>query len=174
VPYICGNCKPAQTPDGSLVMSRGKRFESARRLFVSPAKRARTEIPHVCVGSFVSSRLSQSLVPCLGVPQVVAGTADDVGDSSGIDRLTEYPGFDECGTVEKASPKCREAEFCELRVDGVIGSSPRVAETGDTTFLARAYTAHPRRCDGSSSPEKEMLLLSERGRRGKRRQGARC
>jgi hypothetical protein len=102
------------------------------------------------------------------------GTADGVGDSSGIDRLTEYPGFDECGTVEKASPKCREAEFCELRVDGVIGSSPRVAETGDTTFLARAYTAHPRRCDGSSSPEKEMLLLSERGRRGKRRQGARC
>src|SRR5829696_969267 len=35
-----------------------------------------------------------------------------------------YPGFGGCGTVEKASPKCREAEFCELRVDGVLGSTP--------------------------------------------------
>ncbi len=33
------------------------------------------------------------------------------------------PGFGGCGTVEKASPKCRENEFCELRLGGVLGSS---------------------------------------------------
>ena len=34
------------------------------------------------------------------------------------------PGFGGCGTVEKASPKCREAEFYELRIDRILGSSP--------------------------------------------------
>src|SRR5215208_545913 len=35
------------------------------------------------------------------------------------------PGFGGCGTVEKASPRCREAAFSEdeLRHNGVLGSS---------------------------------------------------
>ena len=42
----CGICKPVQNPathDRSLVMSRGKRFESARRLLVFPANPLKTK-----------------------------------------------------------------------------------------------------------------------------------
>src|SRR5215217_3842421 len=56
---------------------------------------------------YVSSRLSQSLVPCLGVLQVVAG----------------HSSLRRCGTVEKASPECREGEYCELRMYRVLRSS---------------------------------------------------
>ena len=43
------------------------------------------------------------------------GTAVGAGESSGIDRLRDVPGFRGCGTVEKASPKCREAAVSEVR-----------------------------------------------------------
>jgi hypothetical protein len=32
-------------------------------------------------------------------------------------------GFGECGIVEKTPPECPEDRFCELRIDGVLGSS---------------------------------------------------
>jgi hypothetical protein len=62
---------------GLLRMSRGKRFESARRLSDFPANlmkmnRSRHEHRGLCQ-QYVSSRLSQSLVLGIGVIQVVAG-----------------------------------------------------------------------------------------------------
>jgi hypothetical protein len=44
---------------------------------------------------------------------LLQGSAGGVGESSGIDRLTDVP-------------ECREEEeFCELRLYGVLGSSRR-------------------------------------------------
>jgi hypothetical protein len=56
---------------------RGKRFESARRLYILPAKPVKTksvrpEHRGLCQQN-VSSRLSESLVLCIGVIQVCVG-----------------------------------------------------------------------------------------------------
>jgi len=58
-------------------------------------------------GGFVSSRLypeasSLASVCC----NCLWGIAGDVGGSSGMDRLTDVPGFWRDGTVEKAPPEC--------------------------------------------------------------------
>jgi hypothetical protein len=50
-----------------------------------------------------------------------------------------YPGFGGRGTVEKASPKCREAEFCDLRVDGVLRSSALYLCENFTNALRTGY-----------------------------------
>jgi hypothetical protein len=79
-------------------MSRGKRFESARRLSDFPAKPVKTRSPRCsCRGlcqQYVSSRLypkaSSSVLACY---KWLKGIAGGVGESSGIERLTDVPGF---------------------------------------------------------------------------------
>jgi hypothetical protein len=78
-------------------MSRGKRFESARRLSFLPANSAKTKsLRSSCrtlCQQYVSSRLlSQSLVPlALACYKWLQGTAGGVGKPSGVDRLTDVP-----------------------------------------------------------------------------------
>jgi hypothetical protein len=76
---LCGICKPLQlsvTTDRALVAVAGKRFESARRLSILPAKPLKTKSPRhehrALCQQYVSSRVSQSLVPCIGLLRVVA------------------------------------------------------------------------------------------------------
>jgi hypothetical protein len=51
------------------------------------------------------------------------GTVGGVGESSGIDHLSDVPGFDGCGTVHKAPPEFLEDRFCELRIETVRKAS---------------------------------------------------
>ena len=54
----CGFCNPLQgteIPLVSLVMSRGKRFESARRLFIFPANSVKNEKPTMLVSRALSA-----------------------------------------------------------------------------------------------------------------------
>src|SRR5688572_10755188 len=44
-------------------MSRGKQFESARRLFIFPANPVKTKSPRLNIGGFVSSRSAEDLTP---------------------------------------------------------------------------------------------------------------
>jgi hypothetical protein len=56
----------------------------------------------------------------LAFSEWLQGTAGGVGESSGIDRLTDVP---ESGWVRRRrSPECRDADYCELRHDGVLGT----------------------------------------------------
>jgi hypothetical protein len=99
--YLSGFCKCVQsleTPRISLVMSRGKRFESARRLSDFPANPVKTRSPRCsCRGlcqQYVSSRLSQSFVLGIGVLQGVAGYSRWCRRILyGIYRLSDVPGF---------------------------------------------------------------------------------
>jgi hypothetical protein len=43
------------------------------------------------------------------------------------------PSLGGCGTVERASPECREVECCELRPNGVLGSSSIIMAGAPTT-----------------------------------------
>ena len=76
---------------------------------------------------FVSGALSavdypKALSLTLAFSEWLQGTAGGVGESSGIDRLTDVP---ESGWVQRRRlPECRDADYCELRRDGVLGSSP--------------------------------------------------
>src|SRR5215212_6691664 len=93
-----------------------------------PANPVKTTLPRCsCRGlcqQYVSSRLcTESSSPALACYKWLQGAAVGAGESSGIDRLTECPGFGGCSTVDKTSPKCREAEFLEVRLNGVLRSS---------------------------------------------------
>jgi hypothetical protein len=75
----------------------GQRIGSARRLSFLPANCAKTKSPRhehrgLCQ-QYVSNRLSESLVPCIGVLQAFAGHGvGGVGaSSSSVDRLTDVP-----------------------------------------------------------------------------------
>jgi hypothetical protein len=72
---------------------------------------------------YVSSRLSRTLVPCVGVLQVVAGTAGGVGESSGIERLTDVPEFRRVLHRRKTFAECLVDEYSELLLYRVLGSS---------------------------------------------------
>src|SRR5829696_5993465 len=62
--------------NSKLVMRLGQRFESARRLTFFPARPLKRRSPREsCRGlcqQYVSSRVSQSLIPCIGELQAVA------------------------------------------------------------------------------------------------------
>ena len=87
------------TPDASLVMRWDQRFESARRLSLSPAKSVKTESllaeHRELRQQYVSSRLlslsasSRAPVCC----KWLQGIAGGVGGSSSMDRWTDVPGF---------------------------------------------------------------------------------
>ncbi len=51
------------------------------------------------------------------------GTAGGVGESSGIDRLTDVPGFRRVRHRRKSFAQVREAEFYELRIDLILRRS---------------------------------------------------
>jgi hypothetical protein len=101
-PYASGR---ARTCASKLVMRLGQRFESARRLSFLPAKLVKKALGSL-VGGFGSSRLSQSLIPCVGVSQMAAG------HSRWRSPILWYGPFDRCawvfggcGIVEKAPPQ---------------------------------------------------------------------
>jgi hypothetical protein len=54
-----------------------------------------------------------------------------------MDRLTDVPGFGGHGIVEEAPPECLEDRFCELRLNGVLGSSAKGASAKLGDVLAR-------------------------------------
>jgi hypothetical protein len=90
-------CNAQQPLPRTRSWSRGKRFESARRLSFLPAKSVKTKSPRhehrgLCQ-QYVSSRLSRSLVLCIGLLRVVAGTAGSVCKSSSVECLTDVPEF---------------------------------------------------------------------------------
>jgi hypothetical protein len=92
--------------------SRGKRFESARRLSFLPAKPAKTKTSDQNIGDFVSSRLSRSLVPCIGVLQMVAG------HSRWRRRILWYGPLDRrAGVSVDAAPSIKLRPSAEKKVD---------------------------------------------------------
>jgi hypothetical protein len=105
-------------------MRLGQRFESARRLSFLPANPLKMEHTRYEHRGFVSStsavdypKASSRTLVCY---KWLQGTAGGVGDSSGIDRLTDVA---ESGWVRhRRSPEYREVEYCELRPNGVLGS----------------------------------------------------
>jgi hypothetical protein len=77
-------------------------------------------------------------------------------------------GFGGCGTVEKASPKRREAEFYELRIDRILGRSPyessanfALTEFSEVVQGSRAFSQEGgidvARLKASSSSEAKMI-----------------
>src|SRR5215217_5696745 len=87
----------------ALVMSRGKRFESARRLSFFRAKPVKRRKPRCTYRGLCQQYVSSKLYPkasssALACYKWLQGTAGGVGEFSGIDRLTECPGFGGCGT----------------------------------------------------------------------------
>src|SRR5215212_11862228 len=128
---VYGNCKPVQLPatiDRTLVMSRSAVRVRSSVPFL-PAKPVKTEYLRpehrgLCL-QYVSSRLpSQGLVPRVGVVQMVAGhRAGGVGGPSGMDRLTDVPGFRRTRHPRKAPSECLGDRVCELRLIGLLRSS---------------------------------------------------
>jgi hypothetical protein len=59
--------------------------------------------------------------------KLLQGTAGSIGESSGIDRLTDVPGFRRVRHRQKVSPKCPEAAFSGVRLNGDLGSSQHLA-----------------------------------------------
>src|SRR5215208_5642614 len=104
-----------------------------------PANHLKTRSPRCsCRGlcqQYVSSRLypnaSSSELACY---RWLQGTAGGVGELSGIERLTDVPGFWRLRHTGRGvaapgpsrcaySPKCVEGKFCELLQNGVLRSS---------------------------------------------------
>jgi len=118
----------ARTCASKLVAGAGQRFESARRLYNFPAKPVKTENPRCSsrghCQQYVSSRLYRKASSlALACYKWLQATAGGVGASSGMDHLSDVPGFRWVWHRRKGSPECREIEYCELRTNGVLGSS---------------------------------------------------
>ena len=97
----------------------------------------------------------------LAFSEWLQGTVGRVGESSGIDRLTDVPEF---GWMRRRlSPECRDADYCELRVDGILGSThgpgPMLPIPTDalSALLERALRREAAPTAGSATFRKEML-----------------
>src|SRR5215217_3769942 len=108
-------------------MSRGKRFESARRLSIFLQNPGKREAHDVRVERFVSSTSAvdypKALSSALACYKWLQGTTGGVGRSSGMDGLTDVPGFRRTRHRRQAPPECLGDRFCELRLNGVLRSS---------------------------------------------------
>ena len=77
----------------------GKRFESARRLSLLPAKPVKTESPDVRVAGFVSSTSAvdypkaSSLALVYFIKWLQGTAAENVSEASGVERLTDVLEF---------------------------------------------------------------------------------
>ena len=135
-----------RTCASKLVPGAGQRFESARRLFVFPAKPAKTKglrssSRRLCQ-QYVSSRLSESLVPCICVLRAFAGhTAGGVGACSAVDSLTDVPEF--------RLVRHRRKSFTRV---------PRV-----DLLCTSVNTSRSGRCAGDYSQQEEPRVVAMRG-----------
>src|SRR5215217_4957973 len=98
-------------------MSRGKRFESARRLSIFLQNPGKREAHDVRVERFVSSTSAvdypKALSSTLACYNWLQGTAGGVGESSNVDRLTDVPGL---GRVWH----CRQ-NFAQMPIRRILG-----------------------------------------------------
>jgi hypothetical protein len=93
-------------------MRLGQWFESARLLSNFPAKAVETASPRHEHRGFASStsavEFPKAWSLALAFYEWLQGTAGGVGESSGIERLTDGPEFRWVRHLEKASLECRE------------------------------------------------------------------
>jgi hypothetical protein len=94
---VMRDLQPLATHDRSLVKRVGQRFESARRLSIFPANPVKTQSLQVGDGGFVSSTSAVDYPEAPSLASVcckwLQGIAGGVGGSSGMERLTDAPGF---------------------------------------------------------------------------------